>query len=281
MPIFRTPDPVSVTVEVAAGDVRINATDREDTVVVVRPRDPSRESDVVAAERTTVEYSAGRLLIRGARQSALGLFTRAGSVDIVLDVPTGSSLQAHASAAKFHSTGALGECRVRTSAGDIELDSTGMLELSTGSGSIVVDRVAGDAGINTGSGRVRIGSISGRAEIKNANGDSWVGEAGGDLRISAANGDVSIDRALASVSAATANGAVRLREAARGSTSLKSGKGEIEIGIRTGTAARVDVATGFGSVRNQLSAADSPEPTDEKLDVRARTGYGDIVIRRA
>ncbi|MGH3795881.1 MAG: hypothetical protein ACRDRT_18925 [Pseudonocardiaceae bacterium] len=27
--------------------------------------------------------------------------------------------------------------------------------------------------------------------------------------------------------------------------------------------------------------ADSPEPSDETVEVRARTGYGDIVIRRS
>ena len=33
-------------------------------------------------------------------------------------------------------------------------------------------------------------------------------------------------------------------------------------------------------MRNQLDAADGPEPADETVEVRARTCYGDIAIRR-
>jgi hypothetical protein len=34
-------------------------------------------------------------------------------------------------------------------------------------------------------------------------------------------------------------------------------------------------------VRSDLDAAVAPEPSDETVEVRARTGYGDIVIRRS
>jgi hypothetical protein len=40
------------------------------------------------------------------------------------------------------------------------------------------------------------------------------------------------------------------------------------------------VSTQFGRVHNHLDAADGPEPADETVEVRARTSYGDIVIRR-
>jgi DUF4097 and DUF4098 domain-containing protein YvlB len=281
MPTFSTPQPIAIAIEFALGNAHITATDRNDTVVEVRPSDPAREPDVRAAEQTTVEYTAGRLVVKGPKQSGLGLFGRGGSVEIAVDVPTGSTLDGKAGAATFHSNGSLDQCRVRSGAGDIELDVTGPVDLATGAGTIAVDRVNGDVNIKTGSGQVRIREIDGDALIRNANGNNWVGAVGGDLRISAANGDVSVDRAAASVSVTTANGDVRLRDAVRGSASIKSGKGEIEIGIRSGTAARLDVHTGYGAVRNQLSATDSPEANDETLDVRARTGYGDIVIRRA
>ena len=66
-----------------------------------------------------------------------------------------------------------------------------------------------------------------------------------------------------------------------GSASLKTGFGEIEVGIASGTAAKLDASTSFGRVRNQLEAADGPQATDETLDLRARSSYGDIVVRRA
>ena len=53
MPIFETPEPISATIDLAVGDVRITASDRHDTVVDVRPSDASHEPDVRAAEQTT------------------------------------------------------------------------------------------------------------------------------------------------------------------------------------------------------------------------------------
>ena len=57
--------------------------------------------------------------------------------------------------------------------------------------------------------------------------------------------------------------------------------GRLEIGIREGTAALLDVSSGFGRVENSLSASDGPQPSDETVQLRARTSYGDIVIRRS
>ena len=64
MPTFDTPEPISVTIDLAVGDVRIIASDRADTVVDVRPSDASNEDDVKAAEQTRVEYADGQLLVK-------------------------------------------------------------------------------------------------------------------------------------------------------------------------------------------------------------------------
>jgi DUF4097 and DUF4098 domain-containing protein YvlB len=281
MPTFDTPEPISVTIELVVGDARVIASDRHDTVVEVRPSDRSHEPDLRAAEQTRVEYTAGRLLVKAPKQRTLGLFGKVGSIDVTIELPAGSRVQADASVAAFRCVGQLGECRFKTAAGDIQLDHTGPLDLNTGAGTVIVDRVVGHAEVSTGSGRVRVSEIDGTAVIKNSNGDSWVGEISGDLRVNAANGNISVDHANAAVTANTANGDVRIGEVARGSASLKTACGEIEIGIRAGTAARLDVHTQFGRVRNHMDTADSPEPSDETVEARARTSFGDIVIRRS
>jgi hypothetical protein len=51
--------------------------------------------------------------------------------------------------------------------------------------------------------------------------------------------------------------------------------------IREGTAAWLDASAGVGQVHNALESADAPEPSAETVEVRARTSFGDIVIRRA
>ncbi len=299
MPVFDTPEPISVTIELAAGDVRVSAGDRADTVVHVHPADESHEPDVRAAEQTRVDYAAGRLLVATPKPRALGLFGKPGSIDVAIELPAGSQLHADTGAAAFHVTGRLGECRVKTGAGDLDFGETGVLglstgagtitvthvagpaEVSTGAGAITVAHVAGSAEVSTGSGRIRLGEITGSAVVKNSSGDVSIGEIAADLRVRTANGDIAVDRAGAGITASSARGAVRIGDLARGSASLKTGFGEIEIGIHPGTAARLDVSTQFGHVRTLMDPADSPGPSDEIAEVRARTGFGDIVIRRA
>lgn len=281
MPTFDTPGPVSAEIDLPAGDIRMIASDRTDTVVEVRPSDSTREADVRVAEQTRAEYSAGRLLVRAPRPRGLGLFGRPGSVDVTIELPTGSSVQADAGISAFRSTGRLGLCRIKTGVGSIECSDTGPLDLSTGAGPVAVDRVAGHAEVSTSSGRVRLGAIDGTAVIKNSNGDNWIGEITGDLRVATANGAITIGHAGAGVNASSANGDIRVAEVTRGSATLKTAFGQIEIGIRPGTAARLDVSTKFGRILNDLDDADGPGPSDETAEVRALTSYGDIVIHRS
>ncbi len=264
MPTFDTPAPISVTIDLGLGDIRIAASDRTDTVVDARPTDPARESDVRAAEQTGVEYAAGQLLVKGPRQRGLSVFGRPGSVDLMIELPTGSHLHGDAGAAAFHCQGRLGEFRARTGLGDI-----------------TVDRTAGHADVSTGTGRIRLSEIDGSAVVKNSNGDCWIGEITGDLRAHTANGDIAVGQAGTSLSASTSYGNVQVSEITRGPASLRTSFGHNEIGIRNGTAARLDVSTKFGRVRNDLAAAAGPGSSTETADVRASTSYGDIVIRRA
>ena len=283
MPTFQTPDPITANIELAVGDARIAASDRTDTVVEVRPTNPDTEADVRAAAETRVEFSpgSGHLVVRGPKQRGLSRMARTASIDISVELPAGSQVDGSAAVASFRLLGRIGDCRLKTSAGGIQIEETGSLDASTSVGAVTVDRVGGDADVRTASGRLRIGEIDGAAVIKNSNGDSWVGDVHGDLRINAANGDIAVDRARGSVDAATANGDVRLGDVARGAASLKTALGQIEIGVHAGSAARLDAHTSMGRVRNEMDTADQPAAGDEQVEVRARTGYGDILIRRA
>ena len=84
MPTFDTPEPIAVTIELA-GDVRIHASDRGDTVVEVRHRRVPG-ADVQAAEQTQVEYAGGRLLVATQDQEPR-LFGGAGSIDVAVELP--------------------------------------------------------------------------------------------------------------------------------------------------------------------------------------------------
>ena len=266
MPVFATPEPISVTIEQGMGDARIIASQRSDTVVAVRPRDDSKASDIKGAEQTRVEYSNGRLLVKTPKQR--GFIGGGSTVDVTVELPAGSDVQGDTGMGDFGCEGRLGECRLKTGMGNIRLGHTGALHLKTGMGNIAVDRGVGDADVTTGSGDVRVGEIEGAAVIKNSNGDTTVGEVTGDLRVKSANGRITIDRAHASVIAKTA-------------IELETAAGELEIGIREGTTAWLDVSSRYGRVRSSLDETSSTEPAEATVEVRARTSYGDITIHRS
>ncbi len=280
MPTFDTPEPISATVELVLGDVRISATDRGDTVVTVEPGDASNDEDRKAAELTRVEYANAQLLVKAPKLRSWLPRRTGGSINVTIELPAGSHLHGTAGMADFHCDGALGECRVKTGLGDIRLDRTQALTIKSATGDISVDHAAGHADITVGSGDVRVRELDRTAVIKNSNGDTWIGVAGGDLRVNAANGDIAVDLARATVGAKSANGDVRLGEVVRGSVVLETHLGDLEVGIREGIAAWLDVRSTAGKVHNALDAADAPESSTDTVEVRARTTVGDVVIRR-
>jgi hypothetical protein len=281
MPTFDTPEPITVELELGVGNVEITASDRTDTVVVVQPTNRERKSDVAAAEQTTVDYHDGRLVVaapKGWRQWMP--WGGRESIDVQLDVPSGTSLRGSAGVAGLRSTGRLGECRYKTGVGNVRIDESGPVILSLGTGDIEVGHTIGDVDVKA-TGLVRLGTVDGAAVVKNSNGDTAIGDVVGDVRVSSANGDVVVERARATVVAKSANGDVRVGRAERGTVVAETARGKVEVGIRDGVAAWLDLHTGFGTVRNELEAAGAPAENDTSVEVRARTAFGDITIRRA
>ena len=163
---FETPHPIAITVDLALGDLRVSAGDRADTIVSVQPTDPSKPADVTAANDARVEYADGRLTINAPKSwRRFSPFDHAGSVQVTIDVPTGSSLEASSSLGDLQVDGELDRCRVKAAMGNIRVDHCGPLTLKTGYGNVDVDHVEGDADINTGSGDVRIGTVVGLSLI--------------------------------------------------------------------------------------------------------------------
>ena len=276
MPTFETPQPIKATIDLAVGDVRITASDGGDTVVEVRPSGASNEDDVKTAELTRVEYANEQLLVK----LRSWLSRSGGSIDVTIELPAGSHVHGTLGMGDVDCDGRLGDCRIKTGLGRISLDRVETLNLRSGAGDISVDRAAGRAEVTVGSGDVRLRELDASAVIKNSNGDTWVGAAGGDLRLNTANGSIAVDLAQASVGAKSANGDVRLGEIVRGAVVLETNIGDLEVGIRQGTTAWLDVNSRFGHVHNSLDAAEGPEPSAETVEVRARTSVGEIVIRR-
>jgi Putative adhesin len=282
MPTFETPQPIAITVDLLLGDVKVVASDRTDTVVEVRPSDASKKDDVRAAKETEVEFAAGNLTVKEPR--GWRMYTSFGgnpSIDVTIEVPTGSSLHGTASMCRFLVTGELGHCELKTSAGDLQVEKAGPVELRTSAGNITVDQVVGRANITTSTGIVRIREIDGSAVVKNSNGDSTIREVVGDLQVNAANGNITVERPLSSVTAKTANGSIRIGDASRGTLRLETSIGELEVGVHPGSAAYLDVNAKFGTFQNLMETAEQPAQSEETVRVYARSSFGNIIVRHA
>jgi hypothetical protein len=278
MPSFDTPEPIWATIDVVMGDVRVSAGNGATTVVEVNPSDASNEEDLKAAELTRVACVNDHLVVRAPKLRSWSWRSSGGSTDVTIELPAGSHLRGAARLAGFNCDGPLGDCRIKTSLGHIRLEQADTVNLRSGTGDISLDRATGHAEVTTGSGEVRLRELDGSAAIKNSNGDTWVGVAGGDLRVRVANGDIAVDQARAGVVAKSAHGNIRLGEAVSGSVVLETRVGDVEVGIREGTAAWLDLNTSVGNVHNALGAAEAPEPSAPTVEVRARTSFGDVVI---
>jgi DUF4097 and DUF4098 domain-containing protein YvlB len=284
MPSFETHQPILLSIELGQGMVNVIAGDRSDTVVAVNPSDEGRQADVEAARKTVVDLANGVLSIKMPKPGGIAApvigWKRSGSVAVIVELPEGSSLRADTGVADIRCDGSLGDVEVKTGVGDVRLDRTGALRVRSGVGRVSVEAASGNADI-VAAGDMTLGTVAGDADVKNLNGKTWISRVGGNVRVRSANGDVTIDDAGGDVTVKTANGDIRLGQVARGSATIETAAGGLEIGIKEGTAAWIDANTRFGRIHNSLSPADEPEPSTETVQVRARTGFGDVLITRS
>jgi len=276
MPTFATPGPIAATVQVAGAQVRITASDRTDTVVLVEPVNEANPADVKVASKTKVDFAGGQLSVK---TTAPG--HKNGSVAITIDLPAGSGLVAYLAHSSAHADGLLGECELHMASGRVRLDRIDALQANIAAGEAAVGHIAGRASIDGGAFALQIGEVKGTVRLVSSAGQIRIGHASADLDLSSGSGGFDIDRADASVAAKTGDGAIRIGRLTRGQAELLNRSGNIEIGIGEGTAARLDAHSERGSVRNSVPAQESPGTSDDKVTVHARTRYGDIIIRRA
>ena len=175
MPTFATPGPIAATVQVAGAQVRVTASDRTDTVVLVECELHMASGQVqldrivalqasIASGEVAIGHIAGRATIDG------GAFAmRIGEVNGTVG---------------FSNSG--GQSWIGHAAAD--------LDLSSGSCHFDIDRADGSVTATTASGAIRIGRMTnGQAKLTNGSGNIEVGVSGG----TAASIDVNSERGAA------------------------------------------------------------------------------------
>ncbi len=264
MPAFATPGPIAATVVVAGAQVRVTASDRTDTVVLVEPIDQACQSDVKVASKTKVDFAGGQLSVKTTVSA-----DKNGSVAITIDLPAGSSLVAYLSHSDVHADGSFGECELHMASGRVQLDRISALQANIAAGEVTIGHIAERASIDGAACALRITEVGDTVKLSGSGGQTWIGPASADLELSSGRGGFDIDRADGSVTAETGSGAIRIGRLTRGQAELLSRSGNIEVGIGEGSAARVDTNSKRGSVRNSVPPQEGSDPSDGTVMVRA------------
>ena len=193
MQTFDTPAPISAVLDIAAGRVRFVAGDRADTTVEVRPADPGKGRDVKAAERTTVAYADGVLRVRTA-EPGNQLFGPSGALEVTVELPAGSRVEARTASCELRTTGPLGDVAFEGAYRQITVDEAASLRLTAVDGDVEVGQLHGPAEITTARGGIRVAAAErGTVVLATQSGDITVGAAPGtsaSLEATTAHGQV-------------------------------------------------------------------------------------------
>lgn len=175
---FDTPAPISTVLDIPAGRVQFVATDRADTVVEVQPANAEKNRDVKAAAHTTVTYANGVLQIY--TRTANQYLGPSGSLDITVQLPAGSHVQAKTASAELHGVGRLGDVTFDGAYRHIKIDEAASVRLTAVDGDVEVGRLDGPAQISTTRGDIRITeAVRGMVVLATQSGSITVGAATG------------------------------------------------------------------------------------------------------
>jgi hypothetical protein len=179
MQTFDTPAPISTVLTIPAGRIRFIAAERSATTVEVRPADPAKSRDTKAVEQTTVAYADGVLRIATATPGNQ-LLGSPGSVEVTVQLPAGSHVEAKTAATELRVVGRLGDVVFEGAYREIKIDEAASVRLTAVDGDVEVGRLTGPAAISTTRGDIRIAeAVGGPVELRTESGDITVGAAAG------------------------------------------------------------------------------------------------------
>ena len=176
---FDTPGPISAVLDIPAGRIQVIAAERADTTVDIRPADPGRGRDVRIAGQATVAYADGVLRI-GVPEPANRLTGHRGALEVTVQLPAGSRVEARAAGSELRGVGRLGDVAVRGAYRQIKIDEAVSVRLTAIDGDVEVGRLTGPAEISTARGDIRIAeAVRGTVVLDTRAGDISVGAAAG------------------------------------------------------------------------------------------------------
>ncbi|MBC2908356.1 DUF4097 family beta strand repeat-containing protein [Streptomyces cupreus] len=176
---FATPTTISTVLNIPAGRIQLIAADRTDTTVQVLPADASKSRDMKAAEQITVTYHDSVLRIE-APEPTHRLLGNSGSVEITVQLPAGSHIEATSAAAELRGVGRLGDIVFEGGHRSVKLDEVAGARLTAHDATVTVGRLTGPADISTQRGDIQINqAVTGTVTLSTQQGDITIGAAPG------------------------------------------------------------------------------------------------------
>jgi hypothetical protein len=214
----------------------------------------------VSAAEISWSESGRRLVVRSSQELPL----RVVPLAITVSAPARSRLAA------------------RTGAGDVRVTGrAGWAGVRTGTGLVSLAAVDGDVDVTTGSGDVEIGPVSGRARLRTGSGSVAVAATGGQTEVKTGSGDISFGEVAADLGVRTGSGDVAIADARSGHLHMTTGSGGLRVGVHPGVRAELDLSSGSGRARSELEVSSVPPETPAAVQLRGRTGSGDVWVTRA
>lgn len=280
MPAYESLAPIDADIDVSSsGHIEVVASDRADTTVEVTPTNPERSGDVSLARQATVAFENNQLRVRvPGRLKVLG--PGRDSVDVRVELPTGSRAEIVASYGSVRVSGQLGVTSIVAKYGNVTADRVGDLALVSPHGDVDIADVDGELEAKAGHGQLRIGRIAGAANLRGSHGALALGTTESRVDV-ATSGSLTIEHALSDVTARTAYGAIRVLAAEGGILRLESAYKEVEVGVQAGVAAWVDASSEHGVVRSELNPGPEAASGDRTIELHLRANWADVLIRRA
>ena len=275
---FDTTGPINLKVELLVGDATLTVTPGTATVVRLVPRG---RSGAEMAEKFTVEARGNDVVVIAPKKEGFFGLGSKGSVDVEVELPEGSTVEAKTGAGDVTASGLLGDVRASTGAGDLTFHEVASAQLKSGSGDLTLQSSRGDVNAKTGSGDVSIGTAGGRLDLVSGSGDIALRRSDAPVKAKTGSGDLHVDASTGDLELMTGTGDVVLGAVHGGRVQARTGTGDVTIGIAHGVATYLDLNSVTGDVDVDLESTDAPGDSEARASLTVHSGSGDIHVKRA
>ncbi|MDZ4278585.1 MAG: DUF4097 family beta strand repeat-containing protein [Dehalococcoidia bacterium] len=212
---------------------------------------------VTAEERADILIESGAPAEDRIERDATGRIAltsaRGGSARLDVRVPAGTDLVVGTLSGRAELRGPLGEVRVTTVSGSVEVERAETLDVRSVSGSIEVKDCSGRCRLATKSGRATCGSV-------------------GDALVSTLSGEVQVERVERSAKVQSASGRVELGAQGQGDIAVQTMSGAVRVAFPRGVRPRALLKSLTGRPRCECEEGD-----DCEVKVRSLSGKIEVV----